>query len=329
MRRKTLFSMILSGLLLFVPLFMAGFISPAASQPPSCDGMTLAECEAMFESLTNCEAQNKIFKFEYNDLGDGEYEVVFAGCVDEEGGGDEGGGDEGGGPPNCNNLTPQECSDVFEQAANCEAQELEFVFLYHDLGDGEYTVEFAGCVDEGGYQFQPVDCDGLTIDQCAEAWANFTGCIGLGLEFYFEIDVFEGGGYEFTTVMCVAPEGMEAGPLARPRPVVQPGQVTVQVGGVWAIMSSTTVSIWDDRNPNRPALDVSPEQINGVPVNPDDHTLISTSEDGYYNLYRLTTGEIQLNVGPDFEGKTQVIIFDPASMTIVRQYTIAADGTTQ
>ncbi len=40
------------------------------------------------------------------------------------------------------------------------------------------------------------------------------------------------------------------------------------------------------------------------------NTLIAQNADGTIALYKLTTGEYQLNVGPDEEGKVQVTIFD-------------------
>lgn len=45
----------------------------------------------------------------------------------------------------------------------------------------------------------------------------------------------------------------------------------------------------------------SPEQLAALPAQPAQNTLIA--ERGGYALYKLTTGEYQLNVGPDFEGK--------------------------
>lgn len=46
---------------------------------------------------------------------------------------------------------------------------------------------------------------------------------------------------------------------------------------------------------------------------PAENTLIKESADGKFKLYALTTGEFQLNIGPDEEGKTLVLIFDELS----------------
>lgn len=55
---------------------------------------------------------------------------------------------------------------------------------------------------------------------------------------------------------------------------------------------------------------------------PAVNTLIKQSDDGYFSLYVLTTGEFQINIGPDEEGKTYVIIFDGLSPNNVYGYTI-------
>jgi hypothetical protein len=43
------------------------------------------------------------------------------------------------------------------------------------------------------------------------------------------------------------------------------------------------------------ALEVTPEMIAAVPEHPDHNTLIASSSDGTISLYRLTTGEFQIN----------------------------------
>lgn len=70
---------------------------------------------------------------------------------------------------------------------------------------------------------------------------------------------------------------------------------------------------WNSNEDNevigRLRLIVRPEEIANVPVSPARNTLIKKSKDGTIAFYRLTTGEFQINVGPDFEGKTYVFIF--------------------
>ncbi len=55
---------------------------------------------------------------------------------------------------------------------------------------------------------------------------------------------------------------------------------------------------------------------------PAENQLLASSEDGKYNIYLLTTCEYQINIGPDAEGKVQVVIFEgvPADMSSVKYY---------
>ena len=78
--------------------------------------------------------------------------------------------------------------------------------------------------------------------------------------------------------------------------------------------------LWDATQTGK-TFRITPEQIGAVPALPESNTLIATSDDGYYRFYRLTTGELQLNIGPDFEGKEFVTIFNSGGQ-VVRTYTI-------
>lgn len=53
---------------------------------------------------------------------------------------------------------------------------------------------------------------------------------------------------------------------------------------------------------------------------PDVNTEVSTSADGNIAVYRLETGEWQVNVGPDAEGKTKVYILSADNLSLVRSY---------
>ncbi len=57
------------------------------------------------------------------------------------------------------------------------------------------------------------------------------------------------------------------------------------------------------------ALEVTPAMIAAVPEQPAANTLIAASPDGRVALYRLTTGEFQVNTGPNVEGYMDVVIF--------------------
>jgi len=54
------------------------------------------------------------------------------------------------------------------------------------------------------------------------------------------------------------------------------------------------------------ALMVTADQLGGDP--PSENTLLAQAD--LIRLYRLTTGELQVNVGPDFEGKEYVFIWN-------------------
>lgn len=57
----------------------------------------------------------------------------------------------------------------------------------------------------------------------------------------------------------------------------------------------------------RRALYVTAKTLAKLPDNPETNTLIKSYYE--FSLYKLTTGEYQLNVGPDFEKKVHVIIW--------------------
>jgi hypothetical protein len=57
----------------------------------------------------------------------------------------------------------------------------------------------------------------------------------------------------------------------------------------------------------RPALYVTANALAKIPDLPEKNTLIKSYYE--FSLFKLTTGEYQLNVGPDFENKVHVIIW--------------------
>lgn len=128
----------------------------------------------------------------------------------------------------------------------------------------------------------------------------------------------------------LCPEQDAAGTLVRSENIVLNGKSDVPASGTLArnpILSDpyTAVSvtglnftIWHSREV---VFTISAEQISAVETNPEQHTLIAQSDDAYYRFYRLTTGELQLNTGPDFEGKEFVTVFN-AGGQVVKTYTI-------
>ena len=72
-----------------------------------------------------------------------------------------------------------------------------------------------------------------------------------------------------------------------------------------------------------PVFTITEDDVAGYETNPPAvNTLIKESADGYYQLWVLTTGELQLNIGPDAEGKTRVIIFDDIRPDTIYGYII-------
>jgi hypothetical protein len=55
---------------------------------------------------------------------------------------------------------------------------------------------------------------------------------------------------------------------------------------------------------------VSVAELAEVPSNPETNFLITSTEDNFIQFYRLNSGEYQINVGPDEEGKVHVCIFE-------------------
>jgi hypothetical protein len=66
------------------------------------------------------------------------------------------------------------------------------------------------------------------------------------------------------------------------------------------------------------------EELAALPETPEENTLIATGTETTYwgevNVYQLTTGELQVNVGPDAEGKVRVTIYDAIPPTRVYGY---------
>lgn len=56
------------------------------------------------------------------------------------------------------------------------------------------------------------------------------------------------------------------------------------------------------------ALSLTDDQLAQVALTPSADTLVT--QEGDLALYKLTSGEWQINNGPDVEGKTHVIVFD-------------------
>jgi hypothetical protein len=80
-----------------------------------------------------------------------------------------------------------------------------------------------------------------------------------------------------------------------------------------------------DRNDGMgyPAIFVPYTELPGTPTSLEGNLLIASY--GNIGFYRLTSGEYQVNAGPDPEGKTYVLIWDGCPQTYVQAY-ILQDG---
>jgi len=100
------------------------------------------------------------------------------------------------------------------------------------------------------------------------------------------------------------------------RPCVCPTNTSVNCQGDYALYTKVQKNgtcnievLGIDRKTAKPrkALYVTAKTLAKLPDNPETNTLIATYYE--FNLYKLTTGEYQLNVGPDEEKKVKVIIW--------------------
>jgi hypothetical protein len=71
-------------------------------------------------------------------------------------------------------------------------------------------------------------------------------------------------------------------------------------------------------------FNVTAAELAALPAKPASNTLIKKV--GTVALYKLTSGEYQLNVGPDSEGKTQVLIWRNCNRNSLYQYTLQASS---
>ncbi len=71
--------------------------------------------------------------------------------------------------------------------------------------------------------------------------------------------------------------------------------------------TETGVQVWDGAG--HLLIDVSADVLADLPDFPAENTLIAQSEDGSVALYKLTTGEYQVNAGPDADGFVYVLIW--------------------
>ncbi len=85
------------------------------------------------------------------------------------------------------------------------------------------------------------------------------------------------------------------------------------------------IDIWqlDEHGVGLPFLYISEDELLGLPEFPVENILIAS--DGLVSVYKLTTGEYQVNIGPLADGKIHVRIFDDIPPTHVYGYTLEVE----
>jgi hypothetical protein len=66
------------------------------------------------------------------------------------------------------------------------------------------------------------------------------------------------------------------------------------------------------------ALNITADALDELPAMLEQNLRVATSKDGKIAFYKLTSGEYQINVGPDLEGKTHVCTFRPSAIKSAR-----------
>ena len=81
------------------------------------------------------------------------------------------------------------------------------------------------------------------------------------------------------------------------------------------------IDIWqlDEHGIGQPTLYISADELATLPDYPVENVLIAS--DGFITVYKLRTGEYQVNIGPLTDGKVHVLIFDAIPPTHTYGYT--------
>lgn len=98
--------------------------------------------------------------------------------------------------------------------------------------------------------------------------------------------------------------------------------------GVYILQSGESCAIRvldiDDNGKSSRAIDLTARELAALPEKPEENILV----DEYYEIafYKLTTGEFQVNSGPDAEGKVFVLNFTGCPATNVYESTFITGG---
>jgi hypothetical protein len=133
------------------------------------------------------------------------------------------------------------------------------------------------------------------------------------------------------SIACPTPVPTEIPPVGAPSDTGRPGELSFNDSDLGVILHQTsdengnmTLEVYDIFNHSSRGnllFTVTHEDLAQFVGNlPAENTLLYSI--GHVAVYVLTTGEIQMNVGPDSEGKTHVKVFDAIPWTTVYSYVI-------
>ncbi len=106
-------------------------------------------------------------------------------------------------------------------------------------------------------------------------------------------------------------------PIAVGAPVPSDGRLNFGIGDWQAVIyaedgaGNAAIHIYgvNENSEGYILLAITAEQLEALPKNPSENLLIAQVDDPAVAVYLLTTGEYQVNIGPDAEGKVDVFIF--------------------
>ncbi len=132
------------------------------------------------------------------------------------------------------------------------------------------------------------------------------------------------------TVPGVAPDGCPRSVASSP--MFTDGRVnptnSALIAAVYRESNGINIYCVDDNSNGFFAMRIDQSTIAGFPSQPAQNTLISSSSGCAVNFYILTSGEFQINIGPDAGGNVSEMIFDGLNMANLqsRSYIDASGG---
>jgi hypothetical protein len=114
------------------------------------------------------------------------------------------------------------------------------------------------------------------------------------------------GRFSWSTLLAAYDDPGDSGTNpGSPDPVVSGVVVPQPDRGIVVNFPGTNPAGSDSQN----TIAITREELDQLPPLPDENIEVATNDDGSLSLFKLTTGEFQVNVGPDAEGKIFVYVF--------------------